>query len=83
MMKLIRTIAITFRESREYRCTEVSHTLQSGMASVVKHLENIAETKPIEIKLHGTDSATKLWRYYSCVFLTLLYLFQTIFFLVN
>lgn len=34
------------------------------MTKVVKHFESIAETKPIEIKLHGTDQATKLWRYW-------------------
>lgn len=31
---------------------------------VVQHFEQVAETKPIEIKLHGTDKATKLWRYW-------------------
>lgn len=30
----------------------------------IKHFENIAEVKPKEIKLHGTDRATKLWRYW-------------------
>lgn len=31
---------------------------------VVKHVEGFAETKPTEIRLHGTDRATKLWRYW-------------------
>lgn len=52
------------RDSGEHKCTPVSSELQSGMTKVVKHFESIAETKPIEIKLHGTDRATKLWRYW-------------------
>lgn len=30
----------------------------------IDHFEKIAEIKPKEIKLHGTDRATKLWRYW-------------------
>lgn len=52
------------RDSGEHKCTPVSSELQSGMTKVIKHFESIAETKPIEIKLHGTDRATKLWRYW-------------------
>lgn len=52
------------RESGEHKCTPVSSELQTAMTKVVKHLENVAETNPIEIKLHGTDRATKLWRYW-------------------
>lgn len=52
------------RESGEHRCTPVSSELQSAMTNVIKYLENHVETKPIEIKLHGTDQATKLWRYW-------------------
>lgn len=52
------------RESGEHRCTPVSNELQLAMTKVLQHFENIAETKPIEINLHGTDKATKLWRYW-------------------
>lgn len=31
---------------------------------MISHFGNIAETQPTEIKLHGTDKATKLWRYW-------------------
>lgn len=31
---------------------------------VVRHFENIAETKPTEITLHGTNFACKMWRYW-------------------
>lgn len=52
------------RDSGEHKCTPVSSELQAGMTKVIKHFENIAESKPTEIKLHGTDRATKLWRYW-------------------
>lgn len=52
------------RESGETKTTPVSGELQSAMSRVITHFENISETKPIEIKLHGTDKATKLWRYW-------------------
>lgn len=52
------------RESGEHKTTRISSQLQSKMTDVIKHFEQIAETKPIEIKLHGTDRATKLWRYW-------------------
>lgn len=42
----------------------MSNDLQCGMTRVINHFEKIAETKPVEIKLHGTDKATKLWRYW-------------------
>lgn len=54
------------RESGEHRCTPVSNDLQSGMTKVINHLEKIGETKPIEIKLHGTALATRMWRYWMC-----------------
>lgn len=31
---------------------------------MLNHFEKIGETKPTEIKLHGTNYATKLWRYW-------------------
>lgn len=31
---------------------------------VVRHFENIAEEKPTEISLHGTNFACKMWRYW-------------------
>lgn len=34
------------------------------MTKVINHFGNIAETKPTEIKLLGTERATKLWRYW-------------------
>lgn len=34
------------------------------MTNVIRHFGNIAESKPTEITLHGTDKATKLWRYW-------------------
>lgn len=52
------------RESGEHKCTPVAKELQANMTKVIKHFESIAETKPTEIKLHGTDKATKLWRYW-------------------
>lgn len=30
----------------------------------MNYFEKISDTKPVEIKLHGTDSSTKLWRYW-------------------
>lgn len=52
------------RESGEHKCTPVAKELQANMTKVIKHFESIAETKPIEIKLHGTEQATRLWRYW-------------------
>lgn len=31
---------------------------------VINHLESIADTKPTEIKLHGTNYTSKMWRYW-------------------
>lgn len=52
------------RESGEHKCTPVAKELQANMTKVIKHFESIAETKPVEIKLHGTEQATRLWRYW-------------------
>lgn len=52
------------RESGEHKCTPVAKELQTNMTKVIKHFESIAETKPTEIKLQGTEQATKLWRYW-------------------
>lgn len=30
----------------------------------IDHFENLTGRRPVEIKLHGTDRATKLWRYW-------------------
>lgn len=35
-----------------------------GLYRAVNHFEQIAETKPMEIKLHGINVGTKLWRYW-------------------
>lgn len=48
------------RESGEHKVTPVSNELQCAMSKVVRHFENIAESKPTEINLHGTNKATKL-----------------------
>lgn len=52
------------RDSGEHKCTPVSSELQTTMTKVIKHIESMTGTRPIEIQLHGTDRATKLWRYW-------------------